>query len=79
MADASTVDLSEDRSGSLRAYTIGVTVLTFLAIGARFLGRLLIERGNRFWWDDWAALASVVSSTSDTQAQYLFQRATRGS
>jgi hypothetical protein len=61
MADVSTMDLSEDRSGSVRAYTIGITILTLVAVSVRFMGRLLIERGNRFWWDDWAALASVVS------------------
>lgn len=61
MSDTATPPVNEldDKTGSLRAYFIVMSVLAVLAIGMRFVGRLLIERDRRFWWDDWAALASV--------------------
>ncbi|KAI1771756.1 hypothetical protein F4818DRAFT_428963 [Hypoxylon cercidicola] len=54
---------SEDRGPGLRAFLIVMIVLTILSITLRFWSRSLNSprgrRMSRFWWDDWASLASV--------------------
>ncbi|KAK6829821.1 hypothetical protein PG995_004398 [Apiospora arundinis] len=63
--EAPKVDLSEDRSGELKAFAIAMTVMTVVSISLRFWSRGLsnLVPGSRhqarFWWDDWFALAAV--------------------
>ena len=51
-----------DRGGALLAYTIVFMIIPAVAIGLRFWSRAISpsERGRRYWWDDWAALSSMV-------------------
>ncbi|KAH7329717.1 hypothetical protein B0I35DRAFT_420699 [Stachybotrys elegans] len=55
----------EDRSYGLYIFSIAMTVITVLAILARFWSRTLTPTSpdcfgtTRFWWDDWTALASA--------------------
>jgi hypothetical protein len=45
-----------------REYMITINAVAFIAVGLRFYSRGLGDRRRaRFWWDDWVALASVVS------------------
>lgn len=50
-------------AGGTKAYLGVVTALSILAVVLRFWSRLLSERGlQSFWWDDYMALISLVSS-----------------
>ncbi|KAK4107383.1 hypothetical protein N656DRAFT_763566 [Canariomyces notabilis] len=56
---------NEDRGPAFKAFAIAMTVVTVLSIVLRFWSRSLVaphshtRNQRRFWWDDWAALASV--------------------
>lgn len=38
--------------------------ISVTAIGLRLISRGLVQRGQRFWWDDWVALLSLVRGRS---------------
>lgn len=50
----------EYRGNSFKAVLIVLTVVTIGAVALRFTSRRLGKSGNRYWWDDWMALAAVV-------------------
>ena len=55
---------SNPRGEHLAAYTATFMALATLAIILRFWSRALPtdKRASRFWWDDWTALAGLVSN-----------------
>ncbi len=55
------------------ATIVVMTVVTLAAIILRFISRYLGEKGSRFWWDDWVALAAVVSWDSPCTATTCLQ------
>lgn len=60
----------ENRAPSYQAFLIVMTVLVVIAIVVRFWSRALAAPEgrlvSRYWWDDWLALAAVVSSSLST-------------
>ena len=50
-----------DRGSHIVAVSIVMTILPTMALTLRVWSRLL-SKNNRFWWDDWLAIASLVST-----------------
>ena len=48
-----------DRGSHIVAVSIVMTILSTMALTLRVWSRL-ISKNNRFWWDDWLAIASLV-------------------
>lgn len=48
-----------DRGSQIVAVSIVMTILSAMAVTLRVWSRL-ISKNNRFWWDDWLAIASLV-------------------
>lgn len=51
---------TDNRHETMQTWLIFITILTAVSITLRFWARALGKPGNRFWWDDWLALAAVV-------------------
>lgn len=59
----------DNSPGSIRGFFIFITIITILSISLRFWSRCIRSNAGlgagrhtqRLWWDDWAALAAVVS------------------
>ena len=66
--NASSSELSTDIGQPLRSYTIFLIVLPTVAIILRFWFRWLTSSSHkeRFWWDDWTALAAWVGNAATT-------------
>ena len=50
----------EDRGPEINGYGIAMIVLSIIAVALRFWSRYLAKKAG-FWWDDWFALAALVS------------------
>ena len=60
---------SEDRGPTARSLYIVMTILPFVFVGVRMWSRSIVlksgpSRGPNFWWDDWLAVATLVSPSS---------------
>ena len=55
--------IPNDRAAGLLAFGVVLMLISILAVGLRFWSRALgsSDRGMRYWWDDWTALANLVS------------------
>lgn len=60
--------IAADRGPGLKAFLIFLIVFSSVVILLRFISRALSEAKvggtSRFWWDDWLALAALVSLSS---------------
>ena len=54
--------IPNDRGRGLLAFAVVMLVISISAVGLRFWSRALgsSDRGAKYWWDDWTALASLV-------------------
>ena len=55
---------NDNRGPGFRGFVIFLVILNTTAISLRFWSRSITpthRKGPRFWWDDWLALAAVVS------------------
>ena len=68
------VDPNEDVGPVVIRFGIAMIVIPVVSVALRFWSRALglgtkSSDGRRFWWDDWAVLAVVVSSLVYTDAK----------
>lgn len=57
-----------DRGSHIVAVSIVMTILPTMALTLRLWSRL-ISKNNRFWWDDWLAIASLVRTADHSDRQ----------
>lgn len=51
---------NDDRGPSLVIFSSFMIAISVTAVTLRLISRGLVQRGQRFWWDDWVALLSLV-------------------